>query len=373
MDDDNNLLGRIYDAALDRDLWPEVLDGLRQLVGCQAGGLLHAQVAPLRVTAMGVTGFEPAMADRISELFADPDDNPFLRKLPTLIPGTPISRQQLVNDEEFERGRIYNDFFKPMDLYHDVTTPMVLWHGEAVGMFLSRPKSAGAMDQDDIRVLKPWIPHLQRSLQIYSELGMQRVGFLALSDLLDQISNGVALVRPDGRVMAMNAAMEQMVAAGDGLTLENGRLGLQRGLARGGLEDAVACAVSGGGAGSLLIGRPSGKRAYPAFVLPLPRTASINGTQTAVAAVLVSDPDGDMEPHARAAARLYGLSPMETTVAIEIAKGAGRTAVALALGISRHTVKTHLGRIFEKTSAQGQVELARIMGATSILQDGADQ
>lgn len=373
MNDNNNLLGRVYDAAMDQSLWPEVLDGLRAMVGCQAGGLLHAEANPARVSVMGVTGFDPSMADRIPELFSDPDDNPFLRKLSALEPGIPISRQELIDDEEFERGRIYTDFFKPMGLYHDITTPITLWRGEVVGMFLPRAKSAGPMDKSDIQILQPWIPHLQRALEISRELGVQRVGFFALSDLLDQISNGVALVRPDGRVMAMNVAMERIIAADDGLAFGNSRLDLLDRLAHTDMEGAIARAVSGGGAGSLLIQRPSGKRAYPTFVLPLSRTASVNGTRTVVAAVLVSDPDSNMEPHVRAAARLYGLSPTETTVAIEIAKGTGRTDVAATLGVSRHTVKTHLGRIFEKTGARGQVELARLLGTASILRSGAGE
>ena len=373
MDDDNNLLGRIYDAALDRDLWPEVLDGLCRKVDCRVGGLLHAQVNPVCVTIVGTTGLDPSLMGSIPEIFGNPDDNPFLRKLPELTPGMPISRQELIDDETFERSRVYTDFFKPQDVYHDVTTPLTPWRNETAGLFLSRPRSAGPMDESDLRILRPCIPHLQRALQINRELGVHRAGTSLLNELLDQISSGVALIRSDGRIVTMNEAAERIVLAADGLAIGDGRLAAASRWDNADLNKAIAIAAAGKGGHGLLIRRPSGRRAYSVFTVPLPRAVAVNGFPTPMTAVLIGDTESAMEPHVRAAARLYGLSPAETAVALEVVKGLGRTAVAAKLGISRHTVKTHLGRIFEKTGTVGQVELARLLGSSSILRNGAGE
>lgn len=371
--DDNNLLGGIYDAALNQSLWPGVLDSLCQMVDCRAGAILHAEIESVRVTLVGETGLDPEISGRVPEIFSDPAGNPFLQKMPLLEPGVPISRQHLIDDDAFERNRIYTDFFEPQDLYHDVTTPMVVWPNEAVGMFLTRSRGNGPLDHNDSRILQPWIPHVQRALRINRELDMQRASHFALAELLDQISCGVALVNADGNVIIINEAAERIVEAADGLSYGNGRLAAASRQNDTALNDAVATATAGKGGGSLLIKRPSGARAYPAFILPLPRAGLVKWSRAPVAAILISDPESTMEPHVRAAARLYGLSPAETTVAVEVSRGLGRTNVAAKLGISGHTVKTHLGRIFAKTGTSGQVDLARLLESVSNLRYAPDK
>lgn len=371
--DDNDLLGRIYDAALDQDLWPEVLDGLCRMVDCRTGALLHGQVNPALVTLTGATGLDSSISNRVPEIFSDPNSNPFLQQLPSLKPGVPVSRQTLMDDETFERSPIYTDFFRPQGLYHDVTAPLVLWESEAVGLVLARSRCAGSMDENDVRVLLPWIPHLQRALQVNRELGIHRTGMSALTELLDQISCGIAITRSDGKVVTMNEAVERIVGADDGLSFGNGGLVASSHRDNMQLSEMIAMATAGRGGGSLLIRRPSGERAYPVFILPLPGVTTANRSHVPAAAILISDPEGTMEQHVRIAARLYGLSPAETAVALEIVKGSGRTTVAAKLGISGHTVKTHLGHIFGKTGTSGQVELARLLEGASILRDDAGE
>jgi len=51
----------------------------------------------------------------------------------------------------------------------------------------------------------------------------------------------------------------------------------------------------------------------------------------------------------------------ETAVALGVAKGDGKTAVAARLGISYATVRSHLSRIFGKTAVGRQAELATLI------------
>ncbi|MGI9168817.1 MAG: helix-turn-helix transcriptional regulator, partial [Caulobacteraceae bacterium] len=58
---------------------------------------------------------------------------------------------------------------------------------------------------------------------------------------------------------------------------------------------------------------------------------------------------------------LFGLSRAEARVASALFEGLDPRQAAERLGLSFHTVRGHLMRIFEKTGARGQVELARLM------------
>lgn len=361
--DDNNLLDRIYDASLGQDLWSEVLDGLCQMVGYRAGGLVHVHANPTNpagVTVLGATGLDSAMTGLMPEFFGNPDDDPYMRYLPYLRPGASISCRTLTDDDVLDRAPIYTGFFKPQDLYHDITTPLGFWQDEAVGMFLSRSRGAGPVDGDDFRRLLPWIPHLQRALRINRELGMRRAGTSALNGLLDRIACGVMLVRPDGKIVAMNESAERIIAVADGLGFSNGELVASSCQVSVALAEAIASAATGKNGGDLIVRRPSSAHAYQIFTLPLSSASTVNWPGAPSAAILISDRGDIVELPARAVAELYGLSPAETTVAIEVARGGGLAAVAARLGLSRNTVKTHLSHVFEKTGTNRQMELARL-------------
>ena len=62
-----------------------------------------------------------------------------------------------------------------------------------------------------------------------------------------------------------------------------------------------------------------------------------------------------------AVARQYRLTPMEVRVLLAIVEIGGVPEVADALGIAETTVKTHLARLFEKTGARRQVDLAKLL------------
>jgi DNA-binding CsgD family transcriptional regulator len=59
---------------------------------------------------------------------------------------------------------------------------------------------------------------------------------------------------------------------------------------------------------------------------------------------------------------LYGLTAAEARVAISVIAGAGIIGAATTLAISPNTVKSHLARVFDKTGARSQSELATLLG-----------
>jgi DNA-binding CsgD family transcriptional regulator len=58
---------------------------------------------------------------------------------------------------------------------------------------------------------------------------------------------------------------------------------------------------------------------------------------------------------------LFGLTPAEARVTVALFEGQTAQEAAESLGISFHTVRVHLGRIFEKTGAHRQTDLVRLI------------
>ena len=64
-------------------------------------------------------------------------------------------------------------------------------------------------------------------------------------------------------------------------------------------------------------------------------------------------------------AKAYRLTPTELRVLLAIVEIGGVPEVAEALGIAETTVKTHLGRLYDKTGACRQADLVKIVAGFS--------
>ena len=64
-------------------------------------------------------------------------------------------------------------------------------------------------------------------------------------------------------------------------------------------------------------------------------------------------------------ARHYKLTPTELRVLLAIVEVGGAPEVAEALGIAAGTVKTHLGRVYQKTGARRQADLVKLVAGFS--------
>jgi DNA-binding CsgD family transcriptional regulator len=83
-------------------------------------------------------------------------------------------------------------------------------------------------------------------------------------------------------------------------------------------------------------------------------------TQSGLMLVRVSLPDGQAELLSLFRGR-YALTFAESRVAVEVAEGRNPAEVAQRLGVSVHTVRSHLKRIFLKTGVHSQSGLVRAL------------
>ena len=85
------------------------------------------------------------------------------------------------------------------------------------------------------------------------------------------------------------------------------------------------------------------------------------------AIVCVADPESGASLPQRALSDLFGLTPAETRVAMALFEGRTSRDAADHLGLSFHTVRVHLARIFAKTQTSRQSDLLRLMmGAAGV-------
>jgi DNA-binding response OmpR family regulator len=192
----------------------------------------------------------------------------------------------------------------------------------------------------------------------------QREGVLAT---LDRFPVGVLLLNEEGRVFLSNHAAEEILAEGDGLSLEQGflRTGSVQDTAR--LEEAIRRAthalskepslpVEG-----LSVPRRSLRRPFSVMVAPI-RARDPEHTERRRSAVLfVSDPERRTLGTNALLTRIYGLTPAEARLAGELMQGHSLEASTAKLGIRIHTGRSQLKRVLDKTDTRRQGELIRLL------------
>ena len=111
----------------------------------------------------------------------------------------------------------------------------------------------------------------------------------------------------------------------------------------------------------MLISRPSLKRPFSVIVSPRPSNQFELGPAHSAAIIFVSDPESEIEPEPAALFRLFGLTPAEGKLATLLMQGKSLEDTSNELSITRETARTHLKRIFDKTSTHRQGELIRLL------------
>lgn len=183
---------------------------------------------------------------------------------------------------------------------------------------------------------------------------------------------GVLLIDEGGTVLDGNAAALRILAAGDGLTMdERGCLACLRRTEAHELQASIARLVADRGSGStgaqelLGVPRPSGRRPYG---LRIARTAGQEHPalrRRAVLRVTIADPDAPIFLSAEHLRGLYGLTPAEARVAVLLADGGSAEEIAQSLGIAVATVRVHTASIYRKCGVSSSPVLARLVVAST--------
>jgi DNA-binding CsgD family transcriptional regulator len=234
-----------------------------------------------------------------------------------------------------------------------------------------RSEGCGIVDDEMRRQMALVVPHVRRAVLIGKVIELKQTEAATFAEVLDGLSAGLLLIAADGRIVHANAAGHGMLKAGDFLRSVGGRLVTRDPQAGKVLREILAASDNGdaeiGAKGiALPLSARDGER-YVAHVLPvisgMRRRA---GNACTAAAVMVVSKAAMESPHApEVIGRTYGLTPAELRVLLAIVEFGGIPEVAMALGVANSTIKTHVGRLFEKTGTGRQADLVKLVAGFS--------
>jgi DNA-binding CsgD family transcriptional regulator len=360
------LIDLIYEAALDVDLWPNVLEKIADTTGTVQAWIASADRQASVVTAIAPR-VDPTTLTLWSSCWALWD--PFFTRAMVRPCGEIYTLDDLMSREEFTATAVFKELLQPANCSF-ATAGSTLIAEEQFCMLLAISNTPGQdyLRNEQLRLFKLISRHVGRSVRMNRELWKLDLINLAAQEHFELLPYSAMLVDMRGRVALANAAAKRMLDARDGIVLHNGRLMVSS--APDALQELIASCVRaaaelGGPGGEVVMRRnfplsPINVRVAPLRSHTRLADAPWISVGPPVAVVSVRDPDFDRQQREENLRHRFGLTSAEAALATEIAKGDGRRAAAQRCGITDSTAKSHLAHIFEKTGTRRQAELIRL-------------
>lgn len=367
----SQLIGSIYDCVLVPSQWEKTLSDIMQALSgasviLSLNDLRNDRILIDKSVGWGAEGlverqkYLPEIHARVSEWFEKGPslDEPFIasRELaPDYLHASPYAQYCLK-----PRGIV--------DIMHQFLMYTPSHFSELV---IGRHEREGVITDREVEIAGLLLPHLRRAVTISNVLDARAIERERISEALDTLHCGFVLTNGEGKILHANRAAERLLENGQAVYDASGVLAARMPDAERELHKAIWLAARNEGT----LGKTGLAVCLSGSLIPpmLAHVLPINGSDLrarlrpeAVAAVFFprppaagyGTPPNETKEFLR---RRFGLTKAEADVALEIAKGDGRNAAGVRLGITATTVRAHLSSIFEKTGVRRQAELVRLL------------
>ncbi len=346
--DVTQLIGSLYDAALEPASWQSVVRTMVDVLGATSGHIYVHDMSLGAAYGVAAQNVDPVEIERFNKLFIEAP--PCFAALRAADVGR-ISIQNCRSDV------MYNEFLKPIGVRHLLAAKLLDLDGRTWIFGAGRPEFASPFGTSEHELLETLRPHLERALTVQARLETARLNVAATENALDQVGQAIFVLDAQGRIISANRMAEALVAAGDGLSLAcDGRLRAARSEDSSALGKAIASALGPAPrvGSTLALKRPSGRREFAVRVHPLSADHAHFGLRAPLALAMVSDPESSGQDPLTTVAKLYKLTPTEHRVAAELLCGKSPKEIAEERQLSLATVRTHLRGLYARTRTRGQ-------------------
>jgi DNA-binding CsgD family transcriptional regulator/PAS domain-containing protein len=366
----SSVISEVYECALNPDGWVPALTRINELMNGAYTTISLAEPGFQMPRMVAFSEWDPVMLKILNEEYGV-EGVPGLMEVAMGDVDTPRSTLNQMSEEVFFATPFYQNWVAPQGLLDACVMKFVSTTNRVGAMATVTTAQRDIVTAEERRFMGLLSPHIRRASMIGDLLDHQRVQTDALRSVLDRLNVPVILVTADATIVYANASASENLHAQKHVYSEAGKLVPQLAQMGTALHDCIArCAGSAGDLGSRGIGIPlsnqtTAEGSAVAYVLPLNDEQYRESFHPAVAAVFVSSSDRPLPPQQDVLATLYDLTPSEAKVMSLAGAGSNTSAIALTLGVSENTVKTHLSRVFGKTGVSRHIDLSQLVASLS--------
>ena len=365
----SEVIGQLYDAAIDPRLWSGALRSVDDFVG----------------TAQSFIAIEDA-ADPVASVFhASIHDPDWLRRYATdymminpmrlamtgrVKTGDVVLTKDFMTAAEYGATRFSRELLAERRIVDIAVIVLELTATRISVLSTQRSREQGFADEVLRRKLHLIMPHAQRAVRIARLLEHADVTSSNFAATLDRLAASVFLVTASGDIVHANARAVTTLEEGKVARSVRGKLALfdrRAGAAVAQLlEDACGTGLASCSRGPSipLTGRDDRKFVATVALLHASVSRPTSLPHHAVAAVCIKEAEFDLPPSDYAPiAALHDLTPREVTVLSALVELGSIPEVADAMGVGESTVRSHVKSLYRKTGAHRQADLVKMMAS----------
>lgn len=363
----DQLLLELYDAAQDSTSWAVPLERLRTMFNANYATLIlkTPNQADLDdqglMVAVGGQSFEGR--GNVQYLPYKHTLTPFSNQSPDKV----FTVKDLMTEEEWRDSSYRKLWCAPNDVYHVMAVDISTKDTGSLRFRVTRPETAPEFSQDERELCQFLVRHIRRALNIHNQIDRsQSLGSL-YSQAIGRLSIATVRIDESGQVLDQNLYAKQILDSGDGLKMVGGRLEafypsdnrelwrlIKQAFARANQHEPETLPEA------LSITRPSGEVSLGVVIQVIPSQGWAEGKGQSQAVIYIRDAVSKSQASSDVAKKLFGLTPAETALSLQLTNGLSLEEAAEALNIKRNTARAHLRAIFSKTGVRRQTELVRI-------------
>ncbi len=212
--------------------------------------------------------------------------------------------------------------------------------------------------REELRVFDQFLPHINRAVDLYTQLSHQHFRLAAERLALERLNRGILICDGAFRVVFGNTMANDILARGVGLRLDREGTLIARGAGRTRqfstlLARAVEDSISQGHGPDRVLQIQHGEHPVTLVITPLAGGGD-DGSRGKGALITLHDWSARPEINPELFRDTFNFTEAESRVALELLEGLSLKEIAEHSGRSRETIKYHLNSLFRKTGTRRQ-------------------
>src|ERR1700730_16641982 len=216
------LIGEIYDAALDPSLWNDVVGKVARFVGGPAAVAVSKNATTGNGNACEESGTDPYYSELYFGKYAEPDPSTTGRYFADI--GQSKAIAYLMPCRAFLETRFYEEWARPQALADFLSAVLDKSANDAELFGVFSHERDGIVDDEPRRRMRLIVPHIRQAALVGRLIDLKAADTAYLADTLDGLSAGMCLVDAGGRILHANVACYGILDAGDLLSAVDGAL-----------------------------------------------------------------------------------------------------------------------------------------------------
>lgn len=360
----------VYAGGLESERMSEALEATSSLLGAVGATLEVISKPAKRPIGFWAAGLPDVSRTQYIEHFAAL--NPRIPLTLRQCAGDVAWDRQLFDEAQMKRDPFYSEFLPHLGLRYFVSIVLEQSVDTLAVVAVQRSRKQGHVEKREINLMRRLYPHYQRAYDLTMRLKGASDRSNLLENAVEWLTDGVALLRADSKIVYANDAMLSFAQRGDGIQIVDGILELAGHEARRNFDAALGAITRLGDASAdaqstdFPVIRAGEAPAYVVSVRPLARARNRIMHGDADVMVLVRDPLSPHEPRTEVLQELFKLTNAEAHLARALCNGVTTRAYATGRRVSLNTVYSHLKQIREKTGCRSVPELIRKFGEWNV-------